>query len=58
MTKGIEVKFKSGKVDWYDPCDEIIIDNGANQYKLKVDEIESLNTYEIPHEDELEADGN
>ena len=54
MDKGIEVVFKDGKVDWYDPCDEIIIDNGIHQYKLKVDNIESLTTYEIPHEDEIE----
>ena len=45
MYKGIRVTFKDGKVDWYDPCDEIIIDNCTNQYKIKVNAIEKLEEY-------------
>ncbi len=43
--KGIKITYKNGKVDWYDPCDEIIIDNGTHQYKIKVNQIEKMEEY-------------
>lgn len=50
--KGIKVTFKSGSVDHYDPCDEIIIDNGGHQYKIPVDDIEKLETYIVEDEED------
>jgi len=45
--KGIKIIYKDNSEDWIDPCDEIIIDNGYNEYKIKAAEIKSIETYEI-----------
>lgn len=45
--KGIKIIFKDGDVEWYDPCDKIMIDNGECQYEIEVDKIESIKTYEM-----------
>ena len=51
---GIKLIYKNGKNDYFDPCDEIIIDNGSHQYKIKADTIKHIETYE---EDEEEENG-
>jgi len=45
--KGIKIKYKDDSIDWFDPCEEIIIDNDKHEYKIKVDEIKSIETYEV-----------
>jgi len=53
---GIKLIYKNGKADYFDPCDEIIIDNGSHQYKIKADTIKTIETYEDEKEDEKEID--
>lgn len=45
MEKGIKITLKNGNIEHYDPCEEIIIDNGAHQYKVQVDDIEKIESY-------------
>ena len=49
--KGIKIIFKDGNYEWYSPCDSIMIDNGECQYEIKVDEIESIKTYEMDNDE-------
>lgn len=44
---GIKIVFKDGTEDCYDPCEEILIDNGAFDYHIQVDTIKSISTYEV-----------
>lgn len=52
--KGIKVELKDGSVEYYDPCDEIQIDNGINIYTIKVASIKSIEEYELEELSELE----
>ena len=45
--KGIKITYKNGEIDWYDPCTQIIIDNGEHEYKIEVDDIKKIETYEL-----------
>ena len=44
--KGIKIILKDGTIDYYDPCEYIQIDNGEYVYKIKAEEIVSIETYE------------
>ena len=44
--KGIKIIYKNKEVDYYSPCNKIIIDNDHYQYNIQVDKIESIETYE------------
>jgi len=54
MGKGIQIIFKDGTKDWFDPCDGVYIRTGdvswitreLQEYSIKVDDIESISTYE------------
>lgn len=43
----IKITYKDGQIDWFSPCDEIIIDNGYHQYKVKVNKIKTIEAHEI-----------
>jgi len=51
MTKGIKLIYKNGDVDYFDPCDEIIIDNGLDTFNIKADTIKHIETYEDEEDD-------
>lgn len=44
--KGIVIKLKNGSLEWIDPADEIIINNGEAEYKYKIDAIENIGSYD------------
>ena len=52
--EGIKVIYKDKTVDYFDPCCQIIIDNGAHCYKINVNDIESIEGYVVDNPKEAD----